>query len=279
MEAVQSVLEQSYPSFELILIDDGSTDGSLALAMALTDPRIRIIRHTQNRGAAAARNSGVQSATAPLIAFLDSDDVWQKNKLERHLPFHRSCGAAVTCTSFEMIRENGGRTIKNLPENNDWKSAFLYGCHVGPGSTLIAERAVFERVGYLDESLKRLEDWDWLLRLVRTERFAALDEVLTEVRVKGYPAYRPATEAIKKIITLHKPFLAENPVAWQAFKSGAYIECAYVSFHNDHYVRMLLNLLKAFTSSPAGFAVSARRIISGRLKSSSTRCQQANIPP
>lgn len=275
MDSIQSVIGQTYPSFELLLVDDGSTDHSLALVSRLSDSRIRIISHDRNLGAAAARNSGIKSAKAPLIAFLDSDDIWKKNKLERHLAFHHKSGAAATCTSYEIIRENTSRMTKHLPEDIDWQSAFLYGCQVGPGSTLIAERSVFDRIGYMDETLKRLEDWDWLLRLVRTEQFATLDEVLSEVRVSGYPAYEPVAQAIEKISVLHRPFLVSNRASWSIFKSGTHIELAYVCFHNHLYGKMFVNLFKSFISSPLGFSTSTQRILCGRLKATSNHCNEA----
>ncbi len=265
LDAVRSVLAQTYSSFELLLVDDGSTDASFSLVNALNDERIRIIRHDQNMGAAAARNTGIRAAQAPLVAFLDSDDIWHADKLEKHVPFHLASGAAATCTSFEMVRENGQRSVRHMDEKANWNEAFLYGCHVGPGSTLMADRAVFERVGYLDESLKRLEDWDWLLRLVRTERFKALDAVLSEVRVSGYPRYEPVVEAIERLRKQHEQQLASDQKALGIFLSGLQIECAYISLHNSYHTQMALHLVKAALASPQGFVRSVARILRGRL--------------
>src|SRR4051794_11943115 len=81
--AIQSVLDQTLKDFELIVVDDGSTDSSVTVAKSFADPRIKIIELGQNRGGNAARNAGVRAAAAPLIAFLDSDDIYLPQKLER----------------------------------------------------------------------------------------------------------------------------------------------------------------------------------------------------
>lgn len=264
-DAVQSVLAQTYSEFELLLVDDGSTDGSFALANSFNDPRVRVIKHAQNSGAAAARNTGVREAKNAFVAFLDSDDVWHTEKLQNHIPFHVNSGAAASCTSFKMVRENGAFSERHLDEKANWREAFLYGCHVAPGSTLMADRDVFERIGFLDETLQRLEDWDWLLRLVRSERFAALDNVLSDVRVSGYPRYQSVADAIQRLRIRHEPMLADDRKSRGIFLSGLQIECAYISFHNTYHKETILHLFKAFAASPTGFARSVARILKGRL--------------
>ena len=83
--AIDSVLRQSFTDFELIIVDDASTDGTRAVAEAVADPRVRVIAHPANRGASAARNSGVAAARAPFVAFQDSDDEWLPRKLEKQM--------------------------------------------------------------------------------------------------------------------------------------------------------------------------------------------------
>src|SRR5688572_23500515 len=82
-DSIKSVLAQTFQDFEIIVVDDGSTDGTAEAASTFGDPRIRVVRHSLNRGGSAARNSGIQSAAAPYVAFLDSDDEWYPIKLER----------------------------------------------------------------------------------------------------------------------------------------------------------------------------------------------------
>ncbi|SUC11881.1 glycosyl transferase family protein [Proteus mirabilis] len=86
-EAIESVLKQTYSNFELIIIDDNSTDSTLKIINSFRDNRITIISFDENQGAGVARNKGIEVANGRFIAFLDSDDLWSKNKLEAQIKF------------------------------------------------------------------------------------------------------------------------------------------------------------------------------------------------
>lgn len=187
--AISSVLSQTRADFELIVIDDGSTDDTSDVVASLRDPRIRLLAHGQNRGAAAARNTGLEAANGRYIAFLDSDDSWYPEKLERQLAAMAQLGSRTlaSCTGFVLHRLPSGALLDRIPGGGpDWFSALLEGCFVSPGSTLLAQRSAFERVGFFDTELRRFEDWDWLLRYLEQYDFAVLREVLARVNVAGY---------------------------------------------------------------------------------------------
>lgn len=107
--SVASVQQQTYQNWELLIVDDCSTDGSGALAssLAANDDRIRVFRLTASAGAAAARNKAIEEAVGRYIAFLDSDDLWHPQKLEHQLAFMHSHGYAFTYTAYEKIDEQG----------------------------------------------------------------------------------------------------------------------------------------------------------------------------
>jgi glycosyltransferase involved in cell wall biosynthesis len=113
--AIDSVLQQSHSAFEVIAVDDGSLDASWALlqAYAAADPRVRPLRVAANGGVAAARNLALAAAAGQFVAFLDSDDWWHPQKLERQLATMRNTGALVSYTAFQRVGEDG-RVLSNV---------------------------------------------------------------------------------------------------------------------------------------------------------------------
>ena len=123
-ETIQSVLDQTYTKWELILINDCSTDNSLYIAerAAQKDNRIRVIKLDHNSGPAIARNTGIEKAKGKYIAFLDSDDMWLPNKLEKQISFMEENHIPFTYTSYEKIDEDGSsRGIISVPEKVTYK--------------------------------------------------------------------------------------------------------------------------------------------------------------
>jgi glycosyltransferase involved in cell wall biosynthesis len=179
--SVESALAQRGVDFELIVVDDGSTDYRVAqLAETYArDPRFRMIR-IEHRGPGAARNAGVAIANSALIAFLDSDDLWAPEKLEKQLrlmqqnPQYR----ISQCQEYwirEGVRVNPGR--RHLKRAGDIFVESLRTCLVSP-STVIMERALFDEVGRFDEDFRAAEDYDLWLRILLDHQVALLDELL-----------------------------------------------------------------------------------------------------
>ena len=110
--AIGSVLAQDEPDFELIIVDDGSTDGTQAWLAALTDPRIQVIASERNRGVSAARNLGLAAARAPVVAFLDSDDTYRPQRLRRALEVH---GSRARSSSARCRRRSSKSGTKSVP--------------------------------------------------------------------------------------------------------------------------------------------------------------------
>ena len=109
--SIQSVLDQTYPNWELIIVDDCSTDDTDAVvAPFLTDARIRYLKNEQNSGAAISRNRALREAKGRWIAFLDSDDLWYPTKLEAQLKFMQSHGYHFSYTNYEELNEAGAQT-------------------------------------------------------------------------------------------------------------------------------------------------------------------------
>jgi len=251
--AVASVLGQSFQDFELILVDDGSTDGTADAIRSFGDPRVRLVQHERNRGAAAARNTGVAAAAGDLIAFLDSDDAWHPGKLERQAAATLAMpGPAATCTGFRLRHPSGTAETRSVGNAADWSIAFLDGCYVSPGTTLMAKRQAFEAVGPLDVLLRRLEDWDWLLRLVRVGRFAVLPEILADVHLGPRPHPKAVREAAALLWSRHGDAIAASlgRRAAARFRASLMIEEFVCDLDHGAYVAALASGIGAALRSP-----------------------------
>jgi len=187
-EAVRSVLAQSVAELELVVVDDGSADGTAEfLAGSFRDPRLRIVRQ-ENLGVSAARNRGVRETCGPWLAFLDSDDLWVPDKLERQLAAMRPPEAAGACYTEEVWHRRGrwANPRKVHAKYDGWIfPRCLPLCIISPSSVLL-RRTVFDELGGFDESLPACEDYDLWLRLTARHPVRLLAERLI-VKRNGHP--------------------------------------------------------------------------------------------
>jgi len=181
-EAIESVFAQTYQDFEIIVIDDGSPE---PIVLKSADSRIRLLRHETNRGAAAARNTGIRAAVGELIAFLDSDDLWFPTKLEKQAEFMQRMNFYASITGYEYDTEEGFEVRILHKPGKSWLHELAKECRLAPGVTLVVQSTCFSSVGYYDESMPRHEDYDWLLRYIQFFDLGVLEDVLARVRRSG----------------------------------------------------------------------------------------------
>lgn len=165
-EAVESVLAQDYEDFELIVVDDGSTDGT-SEAMKQYGKRVRILEHTENRGVSAARNRGILHARGKYVAFLDSDDLWGKGKLNIQAAFLDDNPHYPLCYTDEIWIRRGKRVnpMKKHSKYSGWIfEKCLPLCIISPSSAMMRKN-LFSKVGLFDEALPVCEDYDFWLRV------------------------------------------------------------------------------------------------------------------
>jgi glycosyltransferase involved in cell wall biosynthesis len=179
--AIRSVLDQHLKEFELIVVDDGSTDNSAAVAKSFSDPRIRVIELGENHGGNAARNAGVRAAGAPLIAFLDSDDTYLPEKLETVVAeFARRAELELLVDSFVKIQPSGSRVTRKNPVITDRQTfrKALFQRQLWKATPSITVRRDAALRAPFDETLRRLQDFDFLIRVSEFANCASLDQVL-----------------------------------------------------------------------------------------------------
>lgn len=164
-EAIDSVLEQDFPDYELIVVDDGSVDNTAAILKAYRK-KITVLRQ-DNQGVSAARNHGIAAASGRLISFLDSDDLWLPPKLSIQVKFFNDHPKAVINQTQERWIRNGVRV--NPKQRHHKFSGMIFErslalCLVSPSAVMIKKR-LFKTVGFFDENLPACEDYDLWLRI------------------------------------------------------------------------------------------------------------------
>lgn len=181
--SIHSVLEQTHTNFELLVVDDASTDDSEAVVQRFADARIRYLRQEYNKGAAAARNAGIQHARAGLIAFQDSDDEWLPDKLARQVARLLEAPpkvGLVYCAYCRLSAEGPPSRFPPghvQPKEGDIHRALLRESFVGT-PTILVRRECLDAVGGFDEQLPRFQDWELMIRLSARFEVGFIDEAL-----------------------------------------------------------------------------------------------------
>jgi glycosyltransferase involved in cell wall biosynthesis len=184
-EAMDSVVKQTYPHWELIVVDDGSMDKTREIVDGYMrgDSRIRYI-HQKNSGPAAARNRGIQAAKGKYVAFLDSDDIWYLDKLEKQMDFLASNPGYVVYGGRNYIRKEGNRFVesgqirlfKNFDTIRENFEYILFHPNLTITGTVLFEKSLLDKTGYFDESLRVCEDDHLFIRMAAHSNFHALNE-------------------------------------------------------------------------------------------------------
>jgi glycosyltransferase involved in cell wall biosynthesis len=184
-QAIQSVLGQTMQDLELLVVDDGSVDATAVIVGKQSDPRVRLISR-ENGGVAAARNTGIAEARGEWVAFLDADDVWLQDKLERQLRLMAAapgCRASEGSAYFVDSDLNPLGLHRCIPVDNPLLAFLCFKNLPNAASTWIVQRAALALIGGFDTTLERIEDWEFSIRVARYGSPICIAEPLSLYRV------------------------------------------------------------------------------------------------
>lgn len=217
--AIGSVLCQSFEDLELIVVDDASTDQTQQIVEQIKDKRIKIIRHENNKGAPASRNTGIKSSRGEYIGFLDDDDEWLPDKLVKQLKLFETSGneAGLIYSGFFFVSGRNNRILSNV---TPYKKGNLYSDllrrNILGSATPLIRRYCFDKAGLFDETLPSCQDWDMWIRISKYYKFDFVSNALSKVYVHGKQIsldLNAKIEAREKLIEKYLDDLTKTPTA------------------------------------------------------------------
>ena len=258
-EAIQSVLAQTYPPLEIIVVDDGSTDDSVKIVESFGE-KVKLIKQ-KNGGVGKARNTGAKNSTGNFIAFLDADDIWLPTKIERQIQmFQADSEIGLVTAATREFNSDGDILIEHLDGKGGWcaEDLLLFSQRVvnGPGSTSLIRREVIEQVGGFDENkeMHPSEDWEFCYRVAQKFKLGFLPEVLVEYRNHGGNGHLQVPRFERAMLLAFEKTFRDGSPNVQKFKRQSYGNLHKVLagsyFQNQQYGRSLKHLLASVWLTP-----------------------------
>jgi len=257
--AVESVLAQDFDDFELLVINDGSTDDTAAVVDRFDDPRVQRIDQA-NQGLSAARNRGIRAARGEYVAFLDADDWWLPGKLQAQVQAMQADPELGFCSTATEVHSPEGQHL------HTWRCPTIQGdllqtifrelaAVAGSGSAVMARKACFERAGLFDENLKSLEDIDMWMRLAAISGYTCIDEPLAAILKHPQSMSRnlkvmrrAAIQVVKKNRKLLPPSLQGS--FWRNTLAGVHADYAKGAYRAGRKGAALADVAMAFALAP-----------------------------
>lgn len=267
--ALHSVLGQTFEDYDVVIVDDASEPPLELKLDRAAEKRVRLIGNPENLGAGPSRNVAISAGDSELIAFLDADDVWLPNKLSAQIEMmdHAPSGCEAGFGPFFLERPSSGERVlcrPGLPQPDRQFDAMLLGCSISPGSTLIVRRTAFDEIGPFDSNLRRLEDWDWLIRFTKRFWLCMTDAPVAVVADhRGYHEKNTlaALAYMKEKYESDRDFLP-NRRQRAAFRSTILIEKSSLKYRKGARMRAGWYLLRALATYPRRGASILTRIVS-----------------
>ncbi len=253
--AIDSVLKQTYQNIEIIVIDDGSTDNTYTVLRQYEEQypdKFRVIRQ-QNTGQVVAKNNGIQKSSGELIAFLDSDDLWLPDKLEKQVPLFTNNVGLVYCGINEI--DDKGNFIRTVSCESGMRGQIYHKLLVRnrmTGGTVVVSRSAIDKVGLFDPQLMAAENWDLWIRISKDYLVDYVDEPLMNYRkhagnMSSDNQFMAA--ATKNILQKHFPVVPADPILRRVYDEAYinyYFNLSLYFFGQSQYKesRLALNCIK-----------------------------------
>ena len=265
--AIESVLSQSYKEIELILVDDGSTDDTKALCEKyLTDSRVTYF-YKENGGAAAARNLGIQKSTGELICFLDDDDVWLPEKLEKQINLFntiKDCSFGMSYTGLHVIDAQGKKTgfVSCHHAGGNIFEKILIENIVDCTSSVMIKRGVLRDIGVFREELSYAEDYELWLRIAKKYSVYSVNEPLVLYREHGNQLSANIDEIEKNGLQAVVGCIKDRDIDQNYILNQIYIRWARYRFWLGHHKKFREYIRASSRYGAVGFDLYARYFVS-----------------
>jgi glycosyltransferase involved in cell wall biosynthesis len=180
--AIEGVLNQTFTNFEVIVVDDNSTDDTARIVESFSDPRLRYMMNQRSKGACGARNTGIHAAKCKWVAFLDDDDLWLDDKLEKQYELINSSPKTVglICTDYTILDEKKKKVVKNRPSGQEIEK-LLSGGYIGCLSSVCVKLKILKQINGFDENFPSNQDFDLYIRVAQKTELASVPRALVYI--------------------------------------------------------------------------------------------------
>lgn len=257
-EAIESALNQTFKDFELIIVDDGSTDHTKEVCVPyLEDSRVHYI-FQPNGGPASARNAGISASTGEFICFLDDDDLWKAEKLQRQIEYidaqlSNFSNWGMVFTWVELIDAQGNIIgYRGHQQTGLIYKDLFFGNIIDATSSVLVKREVLDQVGFFDEKNKQCEDWDMWLRIAKNYLIFPIQEYLVQHREHKHRLSSSSEEAFFHEIAVLKKALSTAPpeINPRDIYASCYINRGITYFSQGEYRKFRTMFMRGAKLSP-----------------------------